>query len=217
MKLSKRTLAILKNFSTINQSILIKPGSVVETISNVKDVYAKATIDEEFDKEFAIYDLNEFLGVVSLFEDPEFEFGDDSVTIIDDSANQKYFYADKAIITSVPENGINLPSVEVKKSLSKDNLTRLVKAASINNAQDITFTEEGIVVHDKSVPTSNKFTISDKEESTAKYSLGISVDKLKFIIDDYDIEVCAKGLAHFDGSQGVEYFTALQPDGEFRD
>jgi len=72
MKLSKRTLKKKKNFSTINQSILIKPGNMLETISNVKDVYAKASIDEEFDKEFAIYDMNEFLGVVSLFEDPEF-------------------------------------------------------------------------------------------------------------------------------------------------
>lgn len=216
MKLSKRTLAILKNFSTINQSILIKPGNMLETISNVKDVYAKASIDEEFDKEFAIYDMNEFLGVVSLFEDPEFEFGDDSVTIFDDTATQKYYYADKAIITAAPENGINLPSVEVKKTLTKENLTRLVKAASINNAQDISFTDEGIVVHDKSVPTSNKFTIQEQEESAAKYNLGISVDKLKFIIDDYDIDVCAKGLAHFSGSQGVDYFVALQPDGEYR-
>lgn len=216
MKLSKRTLAILKNFSTINQSILIKPGNMLETISNVKDVYAKASIDEEFDKEFAIYDMNEFLGVVSLFEDPEFDFGDDSVTISDDTATQKYYYADKAIITAAPENGINLPSVEVKKTLTKENLTRLVKAASINNAQDISFTDEGIVVHDKSVPTSNKFTIQEQEESAAKYNLGISVDKLKFIIDDYDIDVCAKGLAHFSGSQGVDYFVALQPDGEYR-
>jgi hypothetical protein len=215
MKLSKRTLAVLKNFSTINQSILVKPGNTIDTISNVKDIYAKTELDETFEKEFAIYDLNEFLGVVSLFEDPEFEFGDDSVIISDDTASQKYYYADKAIITSAPDNGVTLPSVEVNKTLSKENLQRLVKAATINNAQDITFSEEGVVVHDKSVPTSNKFTIEQKEESTAKYSLSISVDKLKFLIDDYDISICAKGLAGFEGAGGVSYFVALQPQGTY--
>lgn len=215
MKLSKRTLAVLKNFSTINQSILVKPGNTIDTISNVKDIYAKTELDETFEKEFAIYDLNEFLGVVSLFEDPEFEFGDDSVIISDDTASQKYYYADKAIITSAPDNGVTLPSVEVNKTLSKENLQRLVKAATINNAQDITFSEEGVVVHDKSVPTSNKFTIEQKEESTAKYSLSISVDKLKFLIDDYDISICAKGLARFEGAGGVSYFVALQPQGTY--
>jgi len=215
MKLSKRTIGILKNFSTINQSILIKPGKELNTISNIKDIFAKASIDEEFDKEFAIYDLNEFLGVISLFEDPDFEFGDDSVTISDDGAQQKYYYADKNIITSPPENGVNLPSVEVNKAMSKENLQRLSKAATINNAQDITFTEEGIVVHDKSVPTSNKFTIQQQEDTTAKYNLSIGVDKLKFIVDDYEIKICAKGLAHFSGSEGIDYFVALQPDGQY--
>ena len=161
MKISKRTLGILKNFATINQSIVISEGNTIETISNVKDIFAKATVDETFDKEFAIYDLNEFLGTVSLFDlDCDFEFGDDAVIIKDSSAQQKYFYADKSIVATPPEKGITLPSVEVEKTITKENLTRLAKAASINNASDITFTEEGIVVHDKTVPTSNKFTIN---------------------------------------------------------
>ena len=215
MQLSKRTIAILKNFSTINQSILIKPGKELNTISNVKDIFAKASIDEEFTNEFAIYDLNEFLGVISLFEDPEFEFGNDSVTIKDNGAEQKYYYADKNIIASPPDNGVNLPSVEVQKQMSRENLQRLSKAATINNAQDITFTEDGIVVHDKSVPTSNKFTIQQSEDTTARYNLSISVDKLKFVVDDYEIKICAKGLAHFSGSEGIDYFVALQPDGQY--
>ena len=217
MKLSKRTLAVLKNFATINQSILVKPGAELTTISNVKDIFARASIDETFEKEFAIYDLNEFLGVVSLFEDPEFEFNDDSVIITDGTAEQKYYYADKSIITVPPENGVNLPSTEVTKHLSKENLQRLAKAATINNAQDVTFTEDGVIVHDTSVPTSNKFTIAERDESTAKYKLSIGVDKLKFIIDDYDVEICAKGLAHFNGADGISYFVALKPQGTYTD
>lgn len=216
MKISKRTLGILKNFATINQSIVISEGNTIETISNVKDIFAKATVDETFDKEFAIYDLNEFLGTVSLFDlDCDFEFGEDAVIIKDGSAQQKYFYADKSIVARPPENGITLPSVEVEKTITKENLTRLAKAASINNASDITFTEEGIIVHDKTVPTSNKFKIACSELKSKKYNLSISVDKLKMVLDDYDIKICAKGLCLFKGAGGIDYYVALQPDGEF--
>ena len=92
MKISKRTLGILKNFATINQSIVISEGNTIETISNVKDIYAKATVDETFDKEFAIYDLNEFLGTVSLFDlDCDFEFGEDAVIVKDGSGVVRVF------------------------------------------------------------------------------------------------------------------------------
>jgi len=216
MQISKRTLGILKNFATINQSILIEEGNTIETISNIKDVYAKVEVDETFPVTFAIYDLNEFMGVVSLFDaDAEFEFGEDSLTISDGNGEQKYYYADQSIITRPPEKGITLPEVDVEKNITKENLGRLAKAATINNASDITFTEEGIVVHDKTVPTSNKFTISQKEDSSAKYNLSISVDKLKFIIDDYKVSICAKGLSLFSGASGIDYYVALQPDGEY--
>ena len=216
MQISKRTLGILKNFATINQSILIEEGNTIETISNIKDVYAKVEVDETFPVTFAIYDLNEFMGVVSLFDaDAEFEFGEDSLTISDGNGEQKYYYADQSIIARPPEKGITLPEVDVEKNITKENLGRLAKAATINNASDITFTEEGIVVHDKTVPTSNKFTINQKEDGSAKYNLSISVDKLKFIIDDYKVSICAKGLSLFSGAGGIDYYVALQPDGEY--
>lgn len=214
MKLSKRTLAILKNFAGINQSIVIKPGSKIETISNVKDLYARADVDETFEKEFAIYDLNAFLGVLSLFEDPDVEFGDDSVVISLGKQKQKYFYADPSIITSPPENGVNLPSVEVVGRLSKEQLQTLIKAASANTASDLTFENGNVKVHDKTVPNSNNFTIEDVSDS-GEYNLSISVEKMKLVIDDYNIEICSKGLARFEGAQGVDYYIALQPDGSY--
>ena len=104
MQISKRTLGILKNFASINQSILIEEGNTIETISNIKDVYAKVEVDETFPVTFAIYDLNEFMGVVSLFDaDAEFEFGEDSLTIKDGKGEQKYYYADQNIIARPPE------------------------------------------------------------------------------------------------------------------
>lgn len=215
MKISKKTLAILKNFSTINQSIVISAGNKLQTISNVKDVFGLADIEENFESRFAIYDLNEFLGVVSLFEDPEYSFNNSSVTITEGNLEQTYYFADESVITQPPENGITLPSVEVTFNLTRDQLQSLVKAAAINSATDLTFTNGNVKVHNKSVPTSNSFVIQNVGNSEAEYSLSISVDKLKMVADDYVIDVCAKGLAHFKGTQGIEYFVALQPDSKY--
>jgi len=215
MKLSKRTLAILNNFATINQSIVINPGKKVETISNVKDTFARAEVDEEFPVKVSIYDLKGFLGVVGLFEDPEFDFGDKSVKISEGSSSQTYFYADPSVITQPPEKGVNIPSIEVEAKLSKEQLSKIIRASSINSASDLTFTNGSAVVHDKTVPNSNRFEISDVSQSEGKYDLSIKVEKLKLVSDDYTIKICAKGLAHFEGAQGINYFIALQPNGSY--
>lgn len=215
MKLSKKTLAILKNFATINQSIVVKPGNKIETISNVKDIFAGVEIDEVFEKGFAIYDLNEFLGVVSLFEDPDFDFDADYVTISQGKMKQKYYYADPSVITTPPEKGVTLPSVEVKSTMNKEQWSVAVRAASANNASDLTFNNGNIILHTKGVPNSNSFVFENICSHDADYNLSISVERLKMIHDDYDIEVCSKGLARFNGAQGIEYFIALQPDGSY--
>lgn len=215
MKLSKKTLAILKNFATINQSIVVKPGNKLETISNVKDIFAKVDVDETFEKTFAIYDLNEFLGVVSLFEDPDFEFGDGEVIISQGKMKQKYYYADPAIITAPPEKGVTLPSVEVKAAMNKEQWGVAVRAASANNASTLTFTNGNILLHDKGVPNSNNFVFEGVASHEVDYNLSIAVEKLKMIMDDYEVEVCSKGLARFNGAQGIEYFIALLPDGSY--
>jgi len=213
MKLSKATLATLKNFSTINQSIIIKPGNVLETISNVKDVYARSTIEETFDKQVCIYDLNEFLGVISLFEDPDFELGDDALILKQGKITQKYYYADPTVITSPPDNGVTLPSEELHFNLDRNTLSMIIRACSINNATDMTFCNKGILVHDKSVPNSNVFSV-DIPETKDTYELSISVDKLKMVPDDYKIAICTKGLSKFEGNY-ITYYVALQPEGTY--
>ena len=215
MKLSKRTQAILKNFAGINQSIVIEPGNKLQTISNVKDIFAKAEIEETFDKKVSIYDVNEFLGVISLFEDPELEFSDNSVTIIQGKMKQTYYYADASVITTPPENGVNLPSVEVKGKLSREQLQSIIKAASLNQSQAMTFTNGNVKVWNNAVANSNTFEIEGIADHNADYELSIAVEKLKMVADDYDIEICSKGLTRFIGTQELEYFVALMPNGRY--
>lgn len=215
MKLSKRTQAILKNFAGINQSIVIKPGNKIETISNVKDVFAKAEIEENFDKTIAIYDVNEFLGVLSLFEDPELEFTDNSVTVCQGNMKQVYYYADPSVITTPPENGVKLPSTEVEAKLTREQLQSLIKAAGLNGATSLTFTNGNAKVWNANVANSNTFEIEQVANHNADYELSVAVEKLKMVADDYNINICAKGLSHFEGTQGIEYFVALQPNGRY--
>jgi hypothetical protein len=215
MKLSKRTQAVLKNFAGINQSIVIKPGKKLQTISNVKDVFAVADIEEEFTSEVAIYDVNEFLGVLSLFEDPDLEFTDRSVKISQGKASQTYFYADAAVITTPPEKGVTLPSVEVTGKLTREQIQTLIKAAGLNDATSLTFTNGKAKVWNSSTPNSNAFEIEEVMNHPADYELSIAVEKLKMIADDYDVEICAKGLSRFAGTQGIEYYVALQPNGKY--
>ena len=215
MKLSKRTQAILKNFAGINQSIVIKPGNNLETISNVKDIFAKAVIEETFDQTVSIYDVNEFLGVVSLFEDPELEFGDKSVTITQGKMKQTYYYADPTVITQPPENGVTLPSVEVNAKLSREQLQSIIKAASLNDSLAMSFTNGNVKVWNNAVANSNTFEIEGVADHNADYELSIAVEKLKMVADDYTIEICSKGLTRFIGTQDLEYFVALMPNGKY--
>ena len=214
MKLSRRTQSILKNFAGINQSIVINPGNKIQTISNTKDIFAKAEIEETFEQTVSIYDVNEFLGTLSLFEDPELQFTGNSVTIAEGKSKQVYYYADPSVITTPPEKGVNLPSVEVTGKLSREQLQSLIKAAGLNGASSLTFSDGSAKVWNSTVSNSNTFEVDDVA-SSGDYELSIAVEKLKMVADDYNINICAKGLTHFEGTQGIDYFVALQPNGRY--
>ena len=214
MKLSKRTVSILKNFASINQSIVIHPGNVISTISNTRDMYAKTEVEETFDHQVAIYDLNEFLNFIGLAEDPDLEFTDTGVKIADNNVRQYYSYADAEIITTPPEKGVSLPSVEVEASLSRDQLDKTKKAASLLSADEITFTNGDLKIANNL--SGNNLAISDVAQHDVDYSLSIGVDKLRMVLDDYDVKLCAKGLAQFEGKQSnITYAVALRPDGKY--
>ena len=147
MKLSDKTHTILKNFAGINNSILVKQGNSLRTISVAKNILAEASIDEEFPKDFAIYDLNQFLNGLGLHQDPEMDFGQESyLTIREGKRRVKYFYADPAVIVSPPEKEITLPSEDVHFQLDSIALEKLLKAAAVYQLPDLSAIGEAGVI-----------------------------------------------------------------------
>ena len=222
MKLNQTTQDILKNFSEINTNILIKPGSELNTISTMKNILAKATINESFDSEFGIYDLNEFLSVVSSLDKPELTLQEKHLTISAEgsSSKVKYFYSDPSVIVS-PTKEVNMPESDVTFSLSESNLAQLRKMAAILSSPDLALvgTKDGDVVLkvcDKKNDTSNKFDIIVGENATANYTFYFKVENLKMISGDYDVAVSSKSIAHFTNTKlPIQYWIALEPDSVF--
>ena len=222
MKLNATTQDILKNFSEINTNILIKPGSELNTISTMRNIFAKATINESFDTEFGIYDLNEFLSVVSSLDKPELTLNEKHMTISAEGSRSKvkYFYSDPSVIVS-PTKEVNMPESDVTFSLSESNLAQLQKMAAILKAPDLALvgTKGGDVilkVCDKKNDTSNKFDIIVGENATANYTFYFKVENLKMISGNYDVAVSSKSIAHFTNTKlPIEYWIALEPDSVF--
>ena len=164
MKLSDKTISLLKNFSTINQSILFKRGTKLSTISVMKNILAEATIEEELPKDFGIYDLGQFLNGLSLHHNPELDFQDDSYVVIKEGRSRsKYFFADANCIVTPPEKTLTLPDETVSFELSTDQLDKLLKAAAIYQLADLSVVGGGgvvkVLVRDKKNETSNDFSI----------------------------------------------------------
>ena len=220
MKLSDKTLTLLKNFSTINQSILFKQGSSLRTISVMKNILAEATIDENLPKDFGIYDLNQFLNGLGLHNSPELDFHDDSYVVIKEGRmRSKYFFADPNVIVTPPDKEINLPSEEVSFELSTSQLDKLLKAAAIYQLPDLSVVGgEGVVkvlVRDKKNDTSNDFSIIVGEtEST--FSFNFKDENIKILPGTYRVDVSEKLLSRFTCENYVlKYYIALEPDSTF--
>ena len=220
MKLSDSTLSLLKNFSTINQSILFKQGNKLRTISVMKNILAEATIAEEFSKDFGIYDLTQFLNGLGLHHNPELDFQDESYVIIKEGRSRsKYFFADPNVIITPPEKPIELPSEDVTFEISTDQLEKLLKAAAIYQLPDLSVVGENgvvkILVRDKKNDTSNDFAVTVGEtEST--FSFNFKVENIKIIPGTYDVVVSQKLLSRFTSKNyDLTYYIALEPDSTF--
>ena len=219
MKLNTNTHNILKNFSEINTNILIKPGKELSTISTMRNIFAKASIDESFDTEFGIYDLNEFLAVVSGMNKPELSLQDKHMTISPEGSKSKvkYFYSDPSVIVA-PTKEVNMPEAEVTFSLSETNLEQLKKMAAILKSPDLALIGENggdivLKVCDKKNDTSNNFDIVVGEGATADYTFYFKVENMKMIPGDYDVSVSSKSISHFKNKKlPIEYWIALEPD-----
>ena len=220
MKLSDSTLTVLKNFAGINNSILVKQGSKLRTISVAKNILAEADISEDFPKDVAIYDLNQFLNGLSLHQDPNLDFTEESyLTIREGKRRVKYFYADPQVIISPPEKEISLPTEDVCFQLESVTLEKLLKAAAVYQLPDLAAVGENgvvkLVVSDKKNDTSNEFAVV-VGETDKDFIFNFKVENIKIIPGAYDVVISSKLLAKFtNSSYNLIYYIALEPDSTF--
>jgi len=220
MKLSDQTLNILKNFAGINNSILVKQGTQLRTISVAKNILAEAKVDEDFPRDFAVYDLNQFLNGLSLHQDPDLDFKPESyISIKEGKRRVKYFYADPAVIVSPPEKEITLPSEDVHFQLDSSALEKLLKAAAVYQLPDLSAVGEAgvvkLVVRDKKNDTSNEFAVV-VGETDKEFSFNFKVENIKIIPGAYDVVVSQKLLSKFTNTNcDLKYYIALEPDSTF--
>lgn len=219
MKLSSNTTNILKNFSQINQSILIKQGNKLKTISVMKNILAEAEIEEEFEKDFAIYDLNQFLSGLSLYDSPDLDFGESYLTIRDGRRRAKYFFADPDVIVSPPEKEISLPTRDVCFTVATQQLDKLLKAAAIYQVPDLSAIGRNgkveLVVRDKKNDTSHEFS-EEVGETEDEFMFNFKVENIKIIPGTYDVVISSKLLAEFTNKNtDLKYYIALEPDSTY--
>ena len=220
MTLCDNTLMVLKNFAGINNSILVKKGSKLRTMSVAKNILAEAVVDEQFPRDFAVYDLNQFLNGLSLHQDPEMDFKEDSyLTIREGKRKVKYFFADPQVIISPPEKEITLPSEDVHFQLDSTSLEKLLKAAAVYQLPDFCVVGSNgavkLVVRDKKNDTSNEYAIT-VGETDKEFFFNFKVENIKIIPGAYDVVVSSKLLSKFTNTQyDLKYYIALEPDSTF--
>ena len=220
MNLSDNTLGILKNFAGINNSILVKEGNQLRTISVMKNILAEAEIPEDFPRQFGIYDLNQFFNGLSLHSDPNLDFSEQSyLTISEGRRKVKYFFADPQVIIAPPEKEITLPTEDVCFQLESITLEKLLKAAAVYQLPDLCAVSENgtikLVVHDKKNDTSNEFAIV-VGETDRNFSFNFKIENIKIIPGAYDVVISSKLLSRFVNNKlNLTYYIALEPDSTF--
>lgn len=220
MKLSDKTISLLKNFSSINQSILFKEGNKLRTISVMKNILAEATVSEDFTKDFGVYDLNQFLNGLSLYQNPELDFKNDGYVVMKEGKSRsKYFFADPNVIVSPPDKDISLPSEDVCFELSTDQLDKLLKASSIYQSPDLSAIGENgvikLVVRDKKNDTSNVYSVI-VGETDKEFCFNFKVENIKILPGTYEVVVSQKLLSRFTAKNSdLTYYIAMEPDSTF--
>ena len=227
MNLSNETVSVLKNFSTINQNLVIKNGSSISTISAQKNIVAKAEIKETFPKDFAIYDLNEFLAALSLFEKPDLDFHDDFVVITENGSTAKslkYWYSDPSVVTTTTKD-ITMPECEISFSLNNNMLSDIQKAAAVIGVPDMvlqamTAGKAVLKVTDKKNSTANDYAVgvdvTNEDGKDLPYKFWFKVENLKLLSGTYNVAVSSKNISHFvNSSVDIHYWIALEPESKY--
>jgi hypothetical protein len=220
MKLSDKTINLLKNFSDINQSILFKKGNKIRTISVMKNILAEAEVQEEFPKDFGIYDLNQFLRGVFLHNQPELDFSNDGhVVIREGKTRSKYFFAEPSVIVTPPDQSLTLPTMDVEFDLSTEQLEKIRKAVLAFQLPDLSVVGEAgvvkLVIHDKKNETSNDFQVI-VGETDGEFCFNFKVENIKILPGSYKVSISRKLLSKFVNSDhDLTYYIALEPDSSF--
>jgi hypothetical protein len=220
MKLSENTLLILKNFAGINQSILVNKGTQLRTISVAKNILAEANIVEIFERDFAIYDLNQFLNGLGLHKNPDLDFSENSyLSIREGKMRSKYFFADPNVIISPPDKEIKLPSQDVCFKLDSGILEKMMKASAVYQLPDLSAVGEAgvvkLVVRDKKNDTSNDFSIVVGETDSI-FTFNFKVENIKILPGSYEVVISQKLLSQFTSTdRDLKYYIAMEPDSIF--
>lgn len=210
MKLSKRTLEVLKNFSTINPSILFKQGNTLSTMAPSKKIIAQARTEESFPQDFGIYELNRLLGTLSLFSDPELTIGETRLTIQGEGRKVDYTYCEPESIV-LPPKGLNFVS-DASFKMSADSLKDVLKAAGVLSLTEIEFSGDGTTVRARAIDAKNTNThayTADLGTSDVAFRMVFKVEVFKFLPGDYDVEISLKKLARLT-SADVTYYVAAE-------
>ena len=222
MKLSSDTMNILKNYATINQNLMIKEGKELTTMSAMKNIIARADVEEEFTQEVAIYDLNEFLSCLSLFKSANLEFDSTFVTITEENnpkTSLKYFYSDPSVVTT-PSKMITMPSNEVTFTLDSSTLSDITKAAAVISSADLVLENSSgtpsLTVKDKKNDTANSYSTGVDTKGEGNFSFFFKVENLKLMDGKYTVEVSSKNISHMKNeSTPIEYWIALEPESNY--
>ena len=227
MNLSNETVSVLKNFATINQNLVIKSGNNISTISAQKNIVAKATVKETFPKDFAIYDLNEFLAALSLFQKPDLEFRNDFVVITENGStakSSKYWYSDPSVVTTTTKE-ITMPECEVSFSLDNNLLSDIQKAAAVIGVPDMVLqamTSGKAVLKgtDKKNSSANDYAVGvdviNEDGKYLPYKFWFKVENLKLLSGSYNVGVSSKNISHFVNSNvDIYYWIALEPESKY--
>ncbi|AIX20595.1 DNA polymerase processivity factor [Synechococcus phage ACG-2014e] len=218
--LSRKTLDVLKNFSTINSSIVFRKGSTVRTISNAENILAKFTGEEVFPVDFAIYDLSQFLSGISLFSDPQLEFDNENfVSIRGGRQSARYFFSDPEItLKSAPEKNVNFPGSDLQFNLTGEDLIALQKASAVYSLPDLTFQSiEGhdeikLILRDKENDTSNTYDITVAGSTTGTYTLDLKIENIRLLPGDYTVKVSQHLISEWTNvNTDLTYYIALEP------
>jgi hypothetical protein len=220
MKLSEKTISLLKNFSDINQSILFKKGNKLRTISVMKNILAEADIPEDFPKDFGIYDLNQFLRGLFLHNKPELDFTNEGhVVIREGKTRSKYFFAEPSVIVTPPDKELTLPNVDVEFEISTEQLDKVRKAVLAFQLPDLSVVGKAgvvnLVVHDKKNDTSNDFQVM-VGETESEFCFNFKVENIKILPGSYHVDISSKLLSKFTNNDcDLTYYIALEPDSSF--